>query len=76
MRIDFLGGPRDGDYTEQGFEPPSVYMIPVDTSPETYYKRPVDIREYPPDVTYYVYELIVPSIGDQRRYQYTGVSDA
>lgn len=76
MRIDFLGGPRDGDYTYQGDSPPSVYKIPVEANPESYYKVPVDGKTYPYDTAYYSYTLSKLVNPESYVYTFAGVVDA
>lgn len=74
MRIDFWGGPRDGDYTYQSYDPPKYYKVPDSQDPSTYLRLAVMDVVTHDFVLYHTYEL--RAITDQTMaYDYVGLTD-
>ena len=75
MKIEFMGGPRDGDYTYQGYAPPLIYQIPETRSLSEMIHSPVrpGVSNYP-FVSYHTY-VSEGEVDGVMRYQYSGITN-
>jgi hypothetical protein len=74
MRIDFWGGPRDGDYTYQAYTPPKDYLIPTSKDPAAYLGMPVIEESAHGFISYHRYVLETTKLGN-KRYTYVGLDE-
>jgi hypothetical protein len=73
MRVEFLGGPRDGDYTYQSYEPPPACFLPTAQNLKTFLRRPVTEVVTFEFAEYHVYELKKTNNKNNYKYDYIGV---
>ena len=75
MRVEFLGGPRDGDYTYQNYSPPTLFYMPASQEVSSFYRKPVSQEATYMFAEYYVYELSEPVEGHSYTYKYIGMKN-
>jgi hypothetical protein len=74
MKIEFDGGPRDGDSIHPTDVPVGIYYMDVDGSPDKHFGQPIPVdQKMQEGVDMYVYELVALSDG-RVVYQYLGLN--